>query len=218
MRARGMLNVPLINGKLGFRVSVVKDDRPGWIDNKGIDIDDWNDIEKTNIRASLLWQPTERLSARLQYFQQKQDAAGENNVRVVGSALTPASPPANKFDLVDGMSIVTGTPVNTVNDLRTYGINLKYDFDAFSVMSSTSYGEIENRFVRDLSLGNIAPGVTFADFFGNVVYGQPVRIVGNQRESLQKFNQEFRVSSNPGAELGSVGLDWQGGSSSRMKW
>ena len=211
LRMRGMFNMPLIDGKLGLRLSVVKDNRPGWIDNNGLGVKDWNDIEKTNVRASLLWQPTERLSARLQYFQQEQDAAGDNTVRVVGSVFTAANPPADKFDKVDGMSIISGTPINTVNELRTYGLNVQYDFDAFSLMSSTSYGEIENRFVRDLSLGNIQPGVTIADFFGAVIYRQPIRIVGNQSEALQKFNQELRISSKPGAQLGSVGLDWQGG-------
>ena len=211
LRARGMLNVPLVDGKLGLRVSVVQDNRPGWIDNKGLKVEDWNDIEKTNVRASLLWQPTERFSARLQYFQQEQDSNGSSDIRVVGSALTPAKPPANKFAKVDGMSINTSTPVNTVNDLQAYGLNIEYDFDAFSLLTSSSYGEIENRNKRDLTNANIAPGVTFADFFGGVIYRQPVRVVISQAEFMQKLNQEVRLSSKPGARVGGIGFDWQAG-------
>ncbi len=209
-RVRGMINVPIIEGKLGLRVSAVRDDSPGWIDNKTLGADDWNDIEKYSVRASLLWQPTERFSARATYFDQNQVANGRSDIQVVGSALDPAAPPSNKLDDVDGMSYNSRTREKFENDMQVYGLNLQYDFDTFSVMSSTSYGELDIPRYDDLSHFPIAPGVSVSDAFGGI-YQQPISVVIDQLDYLKKRSQELRVSSKPGLKLGSLALDWQAG-------
>jgi outer membrane receptor protein involved in Fe transport len=210
-KVRGMINLPLIDGKLAFRASAVKDDSPGWIDNTQLGVKDWNKIDKWSFRASLLWKPTERLTARFTYFRQSQHNFGNNNVQVVGAALTPASPPANQFDLVAGQTWRGGVPLDSRNELRAYALNVQYDFDAFSLMSSTSYGENDLPFRLDLSNSNVAAGVSYSDLFGGLVYGVPLYVVIHQTDFVHKLNQELRVTSKPGTKIGGLGLDWQGG-------
>jgi iron complex outermembrane receptor protein len=211
VNGRGMINIPIVDGKLAFRASAVKDDTPGWIDNTQRGAKDWNDVEKYSIRASLLWKPTDRLSARLTYFNQSQDAHGSNSVRVVGAALTPRTPPANKFDPVAGEAIQVASDLVTSARLKAYALNVQYDFDAFSLMSSTSYGENRQPYLRDLTNNNLAPGVSFGAFLGAAVYGVPTLLVGRQVDLMGKFSQELRVGSKAGSTLAGHGFDWQGG-------
>jgi outer membrane receptor protein involved in Fe transport len=205
---RGMVNIPLVDGKLAFRASAVKDQTPGWIDNTQLGRKDWNKLDRYSIRASLLWKPTDALSARLTFFRQNQETDGSNAVRIVGAALTPKAPPANKFDPVAGESNQGLVPLTTTADLKAYALNVQYDADAFSLMSSTSYGENTQPYVRDFTNNNAAPGLTFGGFLGAAVYGTPILLIDRQLDLLQKFSQELRITSKPGAGRK---LDWQGG-------
>ena len=80
-------------------------------------------------------------------------------------------------------------------------------------MSSTSYGEIQNRFEQDFTNTNVAPGVTYSDLLGLFigVYNQPIVVVERQLEFVHKFNQELRLASRPGSSLFGHDFDWQGG-------
>ncbi|MFM7784220.1 MAG: TonB-dependent receptor domain-containing protein [Gammaproteobacteria bacterium] len=95
--------------------------------------------------------------------------------------------------------------------MQVYGLNLQYDFDTFSIMSSTSYGELDIPRNDDLSSFPIAPGFGVADLFGGLIYQQPISVVIDQLDYLKKRSQELRVSSKPGQKLGSLALDWQAG-------
>ena len=72
----GMVNVPIINGKLGVRVVAYKDDDSGYIDNVRLNLEDINDVETWGVRGLVRWEPTENLSFDLLAWVQERDTGG----------------------------------------------------------------------------------------------------------------------------------------------
>lgn len=58
----GVINVPLINDKLGLRLTGYSDQTEGYIDNNQIDKKDVNDVSLDGIRAQLLFEPNDDFS------------------------------------------------------------------------------------------------------------------------------------------------------------
>ena len=207
---KGLVNLPFWDNKAALRVSAVEQSLPGWIDNPFTGQKDVNHGDKYSLRSSLLVVPTEELTIRLTAFNQGLKVRADNSVAVVGAAATPATPPGNQFDLANGLS--RAAAVNNVieNDLSYYALNLQYALHAMTLMSATSYGQIRERSHANISDSNLAPGVTYADALGGV-YGQAIVIQADQLEYVHKFNEELRLTSNPGAGLFGNTLDWQVG-------
>lgn len=209
--AKGMLNLPLWDGKAAFRMSAFSNETPGYVDNPLTGAKDINNVKVQGGRASLLVQPNDALSVRATVFAQKTKADNNNNVEVVGAALTPAAPPNNKFERVAGMT--QGTLWNNSNDveLKVGALTIDYDFGDMTLTSATSYGKNDLVFSTDISNFNLAPGLSYGDYFGGAIYGQPAGILltGNETNFVHKFNQELRLASNKRGE-GSK-LDWQVG-------
>jgi outer membrane receptor protein involved in Fe transport len=209
--ANGFVNVPFWDEKAAFRLSAVVEGVPGWIDNTANGDKDVNHGTKHSVRASVLLKPDDAWKIRATVFDQVLEAKGGQSTQVVGSALTPTAPPPNKFDQIDGYNNQFAWPHHVSNHLTYYALNVEYGWSAATFMSSTSYGEIKNSFTADFSNLNLAPGVTYADFLSAAVYNTPMVMAQRQTEFLHKFNQEFRLTSNPGSTLFDHGLDWQGG-------
>src|SRR5690606_6552545 len=64
-RYNAMLNVPLVKDRMALRVVGFARDEEGYIDNLGTGIDDANALKSSGGRATLLWEPTDRLSAQV---------------------------------------------------------------------------------------------------------------------------------------------------------
>jgi iron complex outermembrane recepter protein len=205
--AKGMVNIPLWDHKAALRVSAVEEGVPGWIDNPQVDQKDVNHGNQYSVRASLLVRPVEDLTIRVTAFNQALRVRGDNSVQVVGAALTPAAPPADQFEPVNGLRNPAFGPHVIQDNLEYYALNLNYDLKFATLMSATSFGSIRKRYTSDATNLGAAPGVTLADVLGGV-YGEPVAVFGNQLETLHKFNEELRLSSNPGNSLFGHGLDW----------
>jgi iron complex outermembrane receptor protein len=205
--AKGLVNIPFWDNKAALRVSAVEEGIPGWIDNPQAGQNNANHGDKYSVRGSLLVNPTPELTLRVTAFNQALDVRGDDNVQVVGAALTPGTPPANQFDPVDGLRNSTAGP-HVINDnLSYYALNVQYDFKFATLMSATSLGEIRKKYAADTTNVNLAPGFTL----GNVlegVYGEPVYAFVNQLETLHKFNQELRLTSDPGSSVFGNPLDW----------
>ncbi|MGH3800400.1 MAG: TonB-dependent receptor, partial [Pseudonocardiaceae bacterium] len=92
-----MLNVPLLRDTLALRVAAYRFDNSGYIVNDGaadpakvalaqqfgatlIEDDDVNNHQYTGVRASLRWQPMQRLNATLMYIDQNLDSDGHAEV------------------------------------------------------------------------------------------------------------------------------------------
>ncbi len=215
---KAMVNLPFWDNKAALRVSAVQQSIPGWVDNPQLGASDINKGDSYSLRASLLVQPTSDFSARLSVFEQHLRTHGNNSVQVVGAAANPKAPPANQFDRVDGFANNAAFPQEEDNSLKYAALNLNYDFHWATLMSATSYGRFNVHFIQNLTNSNLAPGLTYGVFlsappppvsFG--VYGKPVLLIGDQVEYVHKFNQELRLSSDPGNTLFGHGFDWQVG-------
>jgi outer membrane receptor protein involved in Fe transport len=207
---KGLVNIPFWDNKAALRVSAVEEGIPGWINNPQVGQDNVNHGDKFSLRGSLLVKPTSDLTIRVTAFNQALNVRGDDNVQIVGAALTPPAPPANQFALSNGLNNATAGPHITNDNLSYYALNLQYDFKVATLMSATSFGEIRKRFTSDPTDGNVAPGVTLGDALAGV-YGEPIVAFENQFETLHKLNQEVRLTSNPGSTLFGNPLDWLGG-------
>ena len=210
-KVRGLVNVPFWDNKAAIRISGVREGVAGWIDNPLVGEKNVNKGDKYSLRGSLLVRPNDSLKVRFTYFDQDLEVGGDQTTQVVGAALTPTTPPANQFDQIDGYNNPHLWPHKIANHQTFYALNIEANLPGATLMSSTSYGKISNRFTSELTSTNVAPGVSYGDLFAALVYGQPTVIAGRQSEFVHKFNQELRLSSNPGSTLGGHGFDWQGG-------
>jgi outer membrane receptor protein involved in Fe transport len=215
---KGFVNLPFWDNKAALRVSAVQSILPGWIDNPQREDSDINGGNSYSLRASLLVKPTDDFTARVSAFEQHLLVHGANTQQVVGAALTPATPPANQFDRIDGNVSNNGVGTKEDNSLKYGALNLAYDFHWATLSSATSYGKFNLHFVSALTNSNLAPGLTYGDYFALPpppvsvgVYGQPIELVGDQVEFVHKFNQEFRLASDAGNTLFGHGFDWQVG-------
>ena len=209
--AKGLINVPFWDGKAALRVSAVEEGLPGWIDNETTGQKDVNHGEKYSLRGSLLITPVDALTIRVTAFNQGLKVHGDNSVEVVGAAAAPSAPPANQYDLFNGYQHGSFVEHTIDNQLEYYALNVEYGFNAATLLSATSYGRIDHVFVDDVSDANLIPGVTYSEYLGGAVYGQPIIVAGNQHEFVHKFNQELRLTSKPGSTLFGHAFDWQGG-------
>ena len=205
---RGYFNLPFWSDKAALRVSAVEQGVPGWIDNPGTGEKNANGGNSHSLRASLLVEPVADFTARLTVFDQHLNVDGDNRTQVVGAAATPQTPPANQYDRANGFVNSTGVTQSQDNDLKYAALNLNYDFKWANLTSATSYGKFNEHYITDQSNANLAPGFTYADLLGGI-YNTPVLLTGDQTEYVHKFNQELRLTSDPGTLVFGHGLDWQ---------
>lgn len=122
--ARAALNLPIIEDKVGLRVSYNRIADPGYIDNDVDGTEDTNDYSADNYRAVLLAEPTDKLRIRLfgQYEEADQGAFATAN-----------------GDPDDLTLLGTSTAGSFVKDESTIlSANVSYDFGPVKVESITS--------------------------------------------------------------------------------
>ncbi len=115
---------PLIEDKLGLRVSVNRESLGGYISNSADGTKDTNGYQATDFRGVLLWKPNSRFTARIsgEYEYAHQDAL--NYVSDPHTATFSAFSTKNNY-VNDEHYIISG--------------NLKYDFGPIAVESISSY-------------------------------------------------------------------------------
>lgn len=107
-RAQGMLNIPLINDKLAFRFAGQYIDESGYVDNVVTDVDNVNNVKEKSYRASLLYQPTDRVSLTAIYHGNDLDADAPSYFSVDlpdyqsedGSSYSPANQEYGLWNLI----------------------------------------------------------------------------------------------------------------------
>lgn len=146
-RYNAMVNVPIVDDKLAFRATGFFRHEEGWVDNIGTGIDNSNKLVAWGGRAILLWQPTDRLSARFLFSHE--DSQPEDS-----SLINPARDPerrtrkSNRPDLFQGQ-------------LTSYNATLKYEFDFAELTSSSTLSRWNQLFYVDLA----------ATFGGGIPFG-----------------------------------------------
>lgn len=121
--ASGMVNVPLVEDRLGVRASVGRYDNDGFIDNARLRRDDVNDDETVAARFALRAEPSDNLSIDLTYQYEKSEY-GES---------------AYSLSYLDGTQIDFGHPAGKSDKVHLAALTAAYDFGWAELTSSTSY-------------------------------------------------------------------------------
>ena len=208
---KGFVNVPFWNGKAAIRLSAWNEWTPGYIDNPDTGQSNTNTAQQYGWRASILVQPIPDLTVRLTAQRQTLLSDNADFVQVVGAALTPQTPPANQLDILDGLRNATILPNSSQNESAVYYANVDYDLHWASLTSITSYAYNNFTNLFDATDTNLAAGLTYGTFLGSLYGVGPGVIDERQNSNTDKFNQEVRLSSQPGSTLFGHGFDWLGG-------
>lgn len=202
----GVVNVPL-GDTAALRASGVYRKRAGWVDAvegeqsflgvPSIGEEDANEGESWSGRASLLFEPTDRLSVRLTGISQ--------NIESDLSSLVDVDDDYDPLNEDDEFS--QSVFIRSPNKLEYRLVNgtLEYDFGFASVLSSTSWARQDQTFRDDytqiygnflnlvygvLNPGGGVPGIPDAPITDDV-FG----VYQDQQTNLEKFTQEVRISS-----------------------
>jgi outer membrane receptor protein involved in Fe transport len=192
--AQGMVNFPIIEDKLGLRLSVYGKSSPGYIDNVTIGNDDVNSYEQYGGRLAINWRPVDNISVKINALSSKikSDAI---------SAVSFAS--ANTLSGYDGAFVIS--PANPLGGQAFYypqTFEKKVDYisstinwyaDKFDIVSATSWSKTKASF----SLDNTIDSDSLLSYYGFT--GSGVKFIGDT--SLEKFTQELRLSSKEGKNL-----------------
>ena len=201
---------PIIPDKLGFRISVSHEMDGGYLDHVNYQT---NDITDTNTNV-----------ANINVFRAALAAAPVDGLLITPSILYQSRILSDTNAYFEGLSdpskdiFRTNSPEYVRDNDRFYlpSLNLKYDFDDFSIVSVTSYLHRDNLTGYDGTLYNLSYYNTLLDssspYFPLLLptginpllpyYYSPSRITNDQRN----ITQEVRVeSSDPGARITWVG-------------
>ena len=181
-----VLNLPVIEDELAFRVATTFKDKDGWIDQPAAGRKDINDNELSHIRIKGLWHASDRFTINTMAVRHRNNAGHDN---LVNTATVSES---------EYLAAVDPTLSNMINDdYDVYNLTINYDFEFAELTSASSYIDINS--VRELdSRFAIVPGVTA---------GSTVTVESLIRANLfetEIFSQEIRL----GSKANESELDW----------
>ncbi|UNK43604.1 TonB-dependent receptor [Luteimonas sp. S4-F44] len=163
-RYNAMLNVPLVEDRLALRVVGFSRDEEGYIDNAGTGIDKANALESWGGRATLLWEPTDRMS--LQFRLSREESTPKDS-----SLVNPDRGEDTRYS--DRPDLFSGV-------MTTQNVTLGYQFDSAKLTSSSTWSDYKALFNVDLA-GTYGQAFAFAlDAPGEVeTFVQEVRLVSD---------------------------------------
>ncbi|MDB9724472.1 TonB-dependent receptor [bacterium] len=153
-----VLNLPVIDDRLAFRVVAGYRDIGGWIDQPDTGKKDVNNTEATNLRIKGLWQASDDIEISGMVLRYRSDVGARNIANIRLGNGTPF------YRQVERNGLPTpGTDFDIDNDI--YNLTLNYDFGFATLTSSSSHFNIKNM-IESVS-GNIgqtvAPNSGFLD-------------------------------------------------------
>ncbi|MCT2533927.1 TonB-dependent receptor [SAR92 clade bacterium H231] len=169
----GIANIPLVKDSLGLRVVGQYVNSGGWIDQPALSKKDINDYELFNIRAKLLWKPSDNLTIKTTAIVHRNDVGAQNtgedeNRNYQQSFDDPTTPSAeDDYDLLN--------------------LLINYDIGSVSLVSSTSYLDSDkqrNNFGNQCCFPTGTPGELWHLLF-------PF-----DKKLAEVWTQELRISSN----------------------
>ncbi len=187
----GVLNIPLVEDKLAFRVAGAYEQGGGWIDQPEAGIKDGNGTELINVRAKLLWTPSDDFRAegmvQIHRADTKLGMGYEEPDRTVAIGPDPSKvmiPKEFDFDI--------------------YNLELRYDMGFAEIVSATTYIEHRHQYP-----------FTYIPRPGNFSYGV---VEGNDDRfsDADQFSQELRLTSSGGPFEWTLGGFYSKGNSSLL--
>lgn len=163
-RYNAMVNVPLVKDQLALRIVGFSRNEEGWVDNVGTGIEGSNTLIQYGGRAILMWEPTERFSARLMYSKEISNPHDS-------SLTNPARGDYVRF---------SDRPDLFQSDMANYNATFEYQFDGARLTSSSTQSDYTGLFHVDLagSYGQAFPFALDADAWDNT-FVQEVRLVSD---------------------------------------
>ena len=159
---RGIINAPIVEGKLAARVAADYNLRDGFLENLQPGVGDINDRDRLNIRAQLLWEPTAETELRVigSYFKANESCCGAvlfSNGGTVSAANAGAlvglgiEPPVSA-DASQRDSYLTARNRPTNEDQEEFGIQVDFEWDlpgGITFFNSLTYSSFETLGFQD---------------------------------------------------------------------
>ena len=201
----GVIDLPLVEDRLGLRVVGFWMDRDGVIDNLFLDIDGANYQEVDGGRAIVRWRPTDELTITGSYWRQNTEVGDRpewNPLCNPAMHVCYVNPAVGTEPL--GSTAVTrssnsrristqGTVTPYIGDMDIYAFDVLHEFD-FGILNSTT-----SWFIRDVNAA-----FESSDFSaGRFMSPDSVLAVGTAQDTKQ-FNKELLFSSRFGGPLNFV--------------
>lgn len=190
---RGVLNIPLIEGKLAARVSGFTAERDGYTKNVFLD-EDTRNIDREGFRGKLLWNVTDFLSVLLSGEKVRQSSRMDQSLVVYPDSLLndPSVGPLPPISL--GRAQQQASSVK--DDLERYIMTINWDVGNHSITSISSYEDTSGTINTDQDYTILErPGM--------------LRYISNTADT-EVLTQEFQLSSNwEGPFNYIVGAFWQ---------
>jgi iron complex outermembrane recepter protein len=173
---RGMLNVPLIEGKLGARLVLYRSDDSGYIENIQLHERDANPAYATQGRLSVRWLPLEALTIDFSATFARLNALGRNAV----------------FPALGAYTYESLTPEQFTDYFKLYNVTADWDVSFAHLISSTSYIQRqlnENESYQFLTETLLTPGheLPTANSSANDIhqFQEELRLVSGSDQSLR---------------------------------
>ncbi len=168
---RGVLNLPVVDDVLGFRIATVYENLGGWIDIPAESREDVNSVEMINVRVKGLWQPTDKLKVASTIIVSERD-----------NDSTPTGTDQN-YRIA---TIFPNQDLSGSDGYKIFNVTATYDFEAFDLLSTSSYIEDER-------------SSAYNQFIRLAAFPPPFPLLGLITESdpaSDTFTQEVRLNSN----------------------
>jgi len=182
---KAILNIPVIDDRLAFRLATSYKDRGGWIDQPDIGKEDVNDTQASYVRLKALWQASDDLSVNAMILRSRSDSGSSNVANVRG-----ANGDTYYRTVIIGGSPLASTDQTDENDI--YNVTVNYDLGFATLTSSSSHLDIKSY----QSSASFLVGQDPSPNIGAIS-------LGNTNES-KGFAQEVRLAS---ADSGNA-LNW----------
>ena len=182
-----MVNVPLIEDKLGLRVVGWNDDRSGYIDNVRLGKDNINNEETYGGRVMLRLEASDNLTIDASVMIQRTDVGGTSRVTPEG---TIGHVPTDDLPTFQGGDLKTVSFTNDIwnDDWEIYSLTAEYSMDHGSITATTNW------FDRDLNFNFDSTPIL-------IFFGVPIPAITHQPQSRRVWSNEIRYASDWGGPL-----------------
>lgn len=160
---KGMLNVPVAEGKAAFRLVASVEDYGGWVDNTVSGESDQNERDITNFRGKFRFMPTDNLDIVLSAWHSEQETVGD----------TVALDDRTSVDAVPSIDV----------EYDVFSATVRYGFEAFDLVSATSFMDYKEDRTTFLSIFP-TPSVFFNPVESDV-FSQEVRLTSNSEGNFR---------------------------------
>lgn len=171
------VNIPLVKDELGLRVSGRYLEDGGWMDQPALGLENINDQSLVDLRFQLRWQIADNFTADAMAIIHRNNAGASNRGEDVNGDFTQA--------------FLDPTTPSAKDHFDIYNLTLNYDFGPVSLISATSYVDVQKRLRND---GNtiplLAPPAPLFQFLNR-----------EQDSDGATFSQEIRATSNTDGPL-----------------